>query len=271
MLEHLRELVRYRELVQSLTWRDLKVRYRNSILGFFWAWGNPILMTLVFTTVFKILLNTEVRRFPLFIMIGWLVWSFTTSSISDGIISIVGNANLVKKIYFPREVLPTAAVLANAANFLFALPLLFILIAFYGVKIGPPLVLYFPIIFASQVALVLGIAFFLSAVNVYYRDTAVITNVILTAWFFLTPIFYPVQFLTGNWNGIDLARLMYIVNPMASIIESYRNILYGSVAGAQPGTPEFGFLLRTLVTALAVLVVGYLIFNRLSRRFGEEL
>src|SRR5919205_703430 len=102
MLEHFEEILRYRELVRNLILRDLKVRYRNSILGFFWAWGNPILMTLVFTTVFTILQKSTVPNFPLFILIGWLVWGFTTSGINDGVASVVGNSNLVKKIYFPR-------------------------------------------------------------------------------------------------------------------------------------------------------------------------
>ncbi len=271
MLEHLRQLVRYRELIRNLTLRDLKVRYRNSIFGFLWAWGNPILMTLVFTVVFTILNRSAVTRFPLFIMVGWLVWTFTTSAINDGIGSVVSNSNLVKKIYFPREVLPASAVLANGANFLLALPLLGILILVYGVSVGPQLLLYLPVIFLSQLAFVMGLSFILSAINVYYRDTHVIIGVALTAWFFLTPVFYPVKFLTGNWNGIDLARLMYIVNPMASIIESYRNIFYGSVEGGPPGAPDFDFLLRTFLTSLLTLVVGYYLFIRLSRRFGEEL
>jgi ABC-type polysaccharide/polyol phosphate export permease len=272
MLDRLRLVIRYRELLRNLTLRDLKVRYRNSFLGFLWAWGNPILMTGVFFIVFKILLNQPIERFPLFILIGWLVWGFTTSSITDGIGSIVHNSNLVKKVWFPREVLPASAVLANAANFIFALPLLAFLIIFYHVEVEPQLLIYFPIIFVSQVALVMGLAFILSALNVFYRDTSVITTVLLTAWFFLTPVFYPVTFLANRvWNGIDLGRLMYIVNPMASIIESYRNILYGSIDGAPPGTPDFGFLLRTLVTALAILLLGYMVFLRFSNRLGEEL
>lgn len=271
MLDHLKQVANYRELVRNLTLRDLKVRYRNSIFGFFWAWGNPILMTIVFTTVFKILLNSPVNHFPLFILIGWLVWTFTISSVTDGINSVVGNSNLVKKIWFPREVLPASAVFANAANFLLALPLVLILIIFYRIQLEPAVLVYFPIIFASQVALVMGIAFFLSGANVYYRDTAVITAVLVTAWFFLTPVIYPVKFLTGTWNGIDLGRVLYIVNPMASIIESYRNILYGSIEGGPPASPDMGFLLRTLATTLVILVLGYLFFNRVSHRFGEEL
>lgn len=271
MFAHLKQVFRYRELVSNLVIRDLKVRYRNSLLGFFWAWGNPILMTAIFMIVFTVLQKTMIVNFALFILIGWLVWSFTTSSVTDGINSIVGNANLVKKIYFPREVLPASAILANATNFLLALPLVFVLMFVLQIHLNWPLLLYFPIILMGQVALVLGLVFFLSALNVYYRDTSVITNVLLTAWFFLTPVFYPVQYVTDKWNGIDVRRLWYILNPMASIIESYRNIFYGSVAGGPPSAPNFEFLSRTLITSLAVLLGGYLVFLRLSRRFGEEL
>lgn len=271
MLEQLREVIRYRELVRNLTVRDLKVRYRNSVLGLFWAWGNPILMTAVFTTVFTVLQKSSVTRFPLFILIGWLVWAFTTSALNDGIGSVVSNSNLVKKIYFPRAVLPASAVLANAANFLLTLPLLASLILYYHVQVALPLLAYFPVIFLSQVTLVLGLAFLLSAVNVFYRDTSVIMGVALTAWFFLTPVFYPVEHVTGTWNGINLQRLWYILNPMASIVESYRNIFYGSVEGGPPGPPDSEFLLRTLLTAIGILVVGYLFFARVSHRFGEEL
>ena len=271
VLNHLRQVIRYRELVRNLVMRDLKVRYRNSILGFFWAWGNPILMTAVFTFVIRIGQNARIENFPVFILIGWLVWSFTTSAISDGIASVVSNANLVKKIWFPREVLPATAVLANAGNFILALPLLLIFIFWFHVEIHPELYLYFPIIFVSQLMFVMGIAFIVSTINVFYRDMGVIIGVLLTAWFFLTPVFYPVSFLVGNWNGIDVARLMYIINPMASIIEAYRNIFYGSIEGGPPGSPDLAFLLRTLATALGVLLVGYMFFLRFSRRFGEEL
>lgn len=271
MIAQLGQVVRYRELVRNLTVRDLKVRYRNSLLGFFWAWGNPVLMTAVFSIVFSVLQKTVILHFPLFIMVGWLVWSFTTGSITEGIASVVGNTNLIKKIYFPREVLPTSAIFANAVNFMLALPLVYILMLIYKVNVDLPLLIYFPVIFACQVMVVLGIAFFLSGLNVFYRDTNVITGVLLTAWFFLTPVFYPVSFVTGTWNGIDVGRLWYILNPMASIIESYRSIFYGSTSGGPPGAPDFLFLLHTVVICFAVLVAGYIAFLRFSRKFGEEL
>lgn len=266
MISNLQFAFRYRELVRNLTLRDLKVRYRNSLLGILWAWGNPIMMTIVFTLVFQVVAPNSIRNYPLYIMIGWLAWGFTTSSLNDGIGSIVHNSSLVKKIWFPRIVLPTAAVFANALNFLLALPLVVGLILYYRIEIQPQLLLYFPVIFLAQLALVMGISFFLSAANVYYRDTSVITAVFLTAWFFLTPVFYSVPQLTE-----ENSRWVYYLNPMASIIEAYRNIFYGATNGAPPGPPNLLFLGRTLVTAFVILILGYLFFIRASRKFGEEL
>jgi lipopolysaccharide transport system permease protein len=271
MIQRLRELYAYRELIYNLVVRNLKVRYRNSLLGFVWAWGNPLLMTLVFTTVFKVLLQSQIHKFPLFILTAYLVWSFATSAITDGVGSVVQNSSLVKKIYFPREILPMSVVLSGAANFLLALPLVFILMLIYQVPLLPGLLVYVPVVFVSQIALLLGIVLVLSALNVFFRDTQVISNVLLTAWFFLTPVFYPTTALPANWNGIDLHRWMYILNPLASIIESYRNVLYGSVDGGPPGPPDIAFLARTLATSLLVMVVGYVIFARYSRQFAEEL
>jgi lipopolysaccharide transport system permease protein len=236
------------------------------VLGFLWAWGNPVMMTVVFTLVFQVVAPSSIQNYPLFIMIGWLVWGFTSSGITDGISSIVHNSSLVKKVWFPRIVLPTSSVFSNALNFLLALPLVAFLILYYRVPIEPLLLLYFPIIFLAQLALILGISFFLSAANVYYRDTGVIAAVLLTAWFFLTPVFYSVPQLTES-NG----RWVYYLNPMASIIEAYRNILYGSTNGAPPGPPDLAFLGRTLITAFVILIAGYIFFVRASRKFGEEL
>lgn len=265
MFANLAIAYRYRELVRNLTARDLKIRYRNSFFGFLWTWGNPIMMTLVFTVVFQVVAPNSIYDYPLFIMIGWLTWGFTQASVTDGSLSILANSNLVKKVWFPRETLPASSVFANAVNFLLALPLVFVLMILFRIPADPLLFMYFPVIFASQLALVLGLAFFLSAANVYYRDTGVITNVVMTAWFFLTPVFYSVNQLTAN------ARLVYYLNPMASIIEAYRNIFYGSTDGAPPGPPDLAFLLRTLATSLVILLLGYLFFMRASRRFGEEL
>lgn len=275
MLARLRELFSYRELVESLVMRDLKVRYKGSILGFLWSLLNPLLLMMVFTVVFTIMLpNTAIQKFPVFVLCALLPWTFFTTSVSSSIHSITGNGHLVKKVYFPREILPISTVLSNLANFLLSLPVLFLLIALFRIPVNGWL-LCLPLIIVVQLAFTMGIALILATSNVYYRDTSIIMEVVIQAWFFLTPVFYPVEILP-EWRvlwGISLPvrRLVYILNPMASIIASYRSILYGFIDGSPPAPPAWDFFSRTIVTAAGFLVVGYLIFTRCSRNFAEEV
>ncbi len=275
MTARLAELISYRDLIVNLVVRDLKVRYKSSVLGFIWSLLNPLLMMLVFTVVFTVLFpSNRIAHFPIFLLSGLLPWNFFSTAVTGSIGSIVGNAHLIKKVYFPREVLPISLVLANAVNFLLALVVLFAMLFVFGIGITP-WILLLPAIMLLQIALTVGLAFILSTINVFYRDTMVIMEVVMQAWFFLTPVFYPIEYLplSGTLLGLNLPirRLAYIVNPMASIIASYRSVLYGSIDGSRPGPPGLDFFLRTAITALLVLVVGYLIFVRSAKVFGEEV
>ncbi len=259
MLGRISEVIRYRELIRNLVARDLKVRYRNSVLGFLWCLGNPLLMMTVFTVVFTILMPNGIEKYPVFILCALLPWNFFSSAVMDSVHSIVGNAHLIKKVYFPREVLPISVVLSNLVNFLLALIVLFAMLLIFRVRLTP-WALLLPAIIFIQVLFTLGLAFILSTLNVFYRDTGIIMEAVMLAWFFLTPIFYRIEDLVPQY-----ARLMYWVNPMASLISSYRIILYHGAP------PAFDFLLRTLITALAFLISGYLFFAHYSRVFGEEV
>jgi ABC-type polysaccharide/polyol phosphate export permease len=275
LAERIGELYRYRELVRNLVVRDLKVRYKNSALGFLWCLVNPLLMMLVFTVVFQIMLpNRQLQAFPIFVLCALLPWNWFATSLNEAIPSIVNNAHLIKKVYFPREVLPLSVVLANGVNFLLALLVLFAMIFIYGVHLSA-WVLLLPAIIVVQLLFTLGVAFILSTINVFYRDTGVIMEVVLLAWFFLTPIFYPIDLLSEYREILGVAvpvqRLVYILNPMASLISAYRDILWGSLEGGPPGAPGLDFLSRTVATALGILVIGYLFFARYSRTFGEEV
>jgi len=269
ILHHLRELWRYRELIRNLVVRDLKVRYKSSILGIAWSWLNPLLMMIVYTIFFTIFMRrTDIPHYPILLLCGLLPWNFFNDSVMQGTGSIVGNAHLIKKVYFPREVLPISIVLSNLINFLIALPLFFVL-AFIS---GAPLTrwaLLLPITIAIQVALTIGVALILATLNVFYRDTQHILGVIMLAWFFLTPVFYPIDNVPQQAHvlGISFDAQLWLrrLNPMASIIASYRDLLY---RGAPTG---LDFLLRTAATALLVLVVGYLVFLRYRSQFGEEI
>jgi len=275
MVARLAELYRYRDLIINLVVRDLKVRYKSSVLGFVWSLLNPLLMMLVFTVVFTLLMpNRNIVHFPVFLLSGILPWNFFSTAVMGSITSIVGNAPLIKKVYFPREILPISTVLSNAVNFVLALLVLFAML--FIARIGITLwIIWLPAIILVQIIFSLGLSFILSTLNVFYRDTAVIMEVVIQAWFFLTPVFYPIDLipLQGKLLGIMLPirRLAYILNPMASIIASYRTVLYGSINGAPPGPPGFDFLSRTAVSSILVLVVGYLIFAHYSGDFGEEV
>ena len=269
MIRRVAELYHYRELTRNLVIRDLKVRYKNSVLGMLWSLLNPLLMTLVFTVVFTLMLpsGAEIPNYPVFFMCGFLPWSFFAASVTGATGSIVNNANLIKKVYFPREILPLADVLSNLINFLLALVVLFAMLFVFRMGLTPA-VLMLPLIILAQVMFIAGMALFLSTANVFFRDTQHILEVLLLAWFFLTPIFYPITILPVSAEILGFTVNIQLwarrLNPMASLIASYRDILYrGELTGLD-------FFLRTLVTCLIVLVVGYLVFCRFSSVFGEE-
>lgn len=263
------ELWVYRELIRNLVARDLKVRYKNSVLGIAWSMLNPLLMMLVFTIVFNYLAgSSDLPAYPVFILCGVLPWNFFAHSVAGATTSIVANSHLINKIYFPREILPISTVLSNLVNYLLALPVYFALALALGRSFNG-WVLLLPAIIVIQVCFTIGVSLILATVNVFYRDTQIVLEVVLLAWFFLTPIFYPITRVPEIRQILGMQVQLRVwfrrLNPMASIVATYRDILYW---GSRPG---IDFFLRTTVTALIFLVVGYLIFKRFSPVFGEEI
>jgi lipopolysaccharide transport system permease protein len=263
------ELWQYRELLLNLTVRDLKVRYKNSVLGVAWSLLNPILMMLVFTLVYTVMLGQSDRRdYAAFVLCGLLPWNFFSGSLMGGVGSVVNNGYLIKKIYFPRAVLPISIMLSNLVNFLVALPVYFVLAWLLGVRFTP-YVVFLPVVVLVEMAFILGMSLLLSALNVFYRDVQQIMEVVILAWFFLTPVIWDVSLLPATRVVLGVAvpvqRLTYIFNPMASIVAAYRDILYyGRPIG-------WDFFLRTAITVVVVLLFGFFIFNRLKGRFAEEV
>jgi lipopolysaccharide transport system permease protein len=266
----LREMWAYRELIRNLVVRDVKVRYKNSVLGIFWTLLNPLLMTLVFTVVFTVMTKDrqDVSNFPVFVLCALLPWNFFSASVIATTSSIVSNGNLINKVYFPREILPLSTVLAELVNFCLALVVLFVMIFGFGIGLTPWLVLL-PLVILIQVVFTLGIGFILATLNVFYRDTQHIMSVVMLAWFFVTPIIYPVSILPHNYQlgglTIDVWRWTHILNPMTSLVATYRVILYDGAP------PAYDFLLRTAVTAFVFFLLGVYVFRRYSRRFAEEV
>ncbi len=270
MIRGFLELWRYRDLLWLLTLRDLKVRYRNSVLGVAWSWMNPLLMMTVFTVVFTVMNRgpASLPHFHAFVLVGILAWNAFAIAVQGAAESVTANGPLVRKVYFPREVLPLSVVLSNMLNFLISLPIYFAIAWLSGIRPTPWLLLL-PLTMLAHLMFTAGVAFVVSALNVFYRDTAHILQVLLLAWFFLTPIFYPISVLPRNASFLGISIDVWLwtrrLNPMASIIASYHDLLYYGTYTA----PEF--LLRTLATAGLMLVMGYALFHRLSLRFAEEV
>ena len=258
--DDLREVWHYRGLLRMLVERDLKTRYRNSVLGVAWSFLQPLGMMLVFS-VMATLINVSPRpNNHVFVLAGLLAWNFFSASVVGGTGSIVANSALVKKVYFPRLILPISVVISSLVNYLLALPVYLVVALASGQPLHGTLLLL-PIVILIQVVFSVGISFMLATVNVFYRDTQFILDLAMLALFFLTPIWYSLDDTKAATYAVWLRRL----NPMASFVNIYQDLMYwGNVTIAI-------FWIRTSLTAIIILILGYIIFTRYSPRFGEEV
>lgn len=258
MVNRLKEIHKFKNLVYNLVSRDLKVKYKGSILGFLWSLLNPLIMLIVYTIAFKYIIKIRVENFPVFFLCGFLPWMFLSLSLSMAVSTIKDNANLVKKVYFPREILPLSIVLSNLIQFLLTFVILIPALLLFKVKLGFPL-LFLPLIIVFQLAFTLGLAFFVSALNVFFSDVRHLLEIFLQIWFWLTPIIYPVSFVPERFQTI------YRLNPAVLFVESYRNsLLYNHLLSF----PEVAIL---FFISLVFLIFGHLVFNSYNRRFAEEI
>lgn len=282
MAGQLRELWEYRDLLRNLVVRDLKVRYKHSVLGILWSLLNPLLMMVVFTFVFTVMQPNEgIPHFAIFMLSGLLPWNLFSGSVMGTASQIIGNGHLIKKVYFPREVLPFSMVFSNFVNFLISLIPLAVLLVVTDIGFTPHL-LWLPVIILIQMILALGLGLIFSTLAVFFRDIIMVLDVALLAGFFLTPLFYPMERVfpqaTVLGFNVPLAQLMRWINPMASIVDAYRTVIYGVIdyqsgqaAYFGPSAPDLAYLLRTGVTAVLIFLVGWWLFRRVSPRFGEEV
>lgn len=259
MIAKLKEIYNYREMIRSLVKKELRGRYKGSILGFFWTFLNPFLQLIVYTMVFSVILRSDIDKYYLFLFVGLIPWIFFASSITAGSSSILANQNMVKKIYFPREVIPISVVTTNFFNMLYTFVVVFAVVIFSGVQIEPFSLLYLPIIMIVEYILALGITFLVSAFTVYFRDLEYILGILVMAWQFLTPIMYEIKIVP------DSVRPIFNLNPMTPVIMAYRDILYYGK------TPLLFTLLHALVLGILFLLLGTIIFNKLQKGFAEQL
>ncbi len=257
-LLQLRELYRYRSLISNLVVREVKARYRGSMLGFLWSFLNPLLLVSVYTLVFSVLLRFRMEKdYIPHLISGLLPWLWFSSSLLEASGSIIAGGNLIKKILFPAEVLPLVTVLSNCVNFILSLPILFLLVAFFrSIHLS---VLVLPVVVLIQLIFTIGLAFMVSALCVHYRDIQHLLGNILTLWFFLTPIIYPLEQIPERF------RFLVSVNPVAPLIIAYQDMFY------RGQLPNFSQLSIVAVMAIIMYTMGTAVFERYRGTFAEEV
>jgi lipopolysaccharide transport system permease protein len=261
MITQLQTLFRYRLLIQSLVGRELKARYRGSILGFFWSFVNPLLLLVTYTLVFTVILpgrhSPELEPYFLFFFCGILPWTWFSSSLLESAGVLIAGGNLIKKVLFPAEVLPVVTVVSNLVHFLLGLPILLAFLLIGGRLKASALLL--PIPLAIQFVLTLGLALFLSALTVHFRDLSNLLGHVLHLWFFASPVLYSLAEVPERMRAI--LRL----NPMAYVLGAYQQMLF-----AGDFRPGRGLLVAALVAVLA-FAAGAFVFERLRDTLAEEV
>ncbi|MDY7229514.1 ABC transporter permease [Hyalangium rubrum] len=257
MFRNFREIYQYRSLLLSLTQRELKARYRGSVLGFLWTFLNPTMQMIVYSLMFSVWMRQQIEDYTFFVFVGLLPWIWFSSSVGAGASAISDRRDLLTKVRFPAQILPATVVTTNLVNFLLSLPLLFIL----GTILGrPPTwhVVLFPVVLFVQLWVTLALAYLCSAINVTFRDLQQILNNLLTMWFFVTPIFFRAETIPEAFREV-----MVLANPMAVMVTSYQAIFYDHKL------PAAGPLLLWMGIAAVLLWLAANLFERRREEFAE--
>jgi lipopolysaccharide transport system permease protein len=254
------DLWHYRELVYFLTWRDIKVRYKQTFLGASWAVIQPVMQMVVFTLIFSGLagLSSEGVPYPIFNFTALLPWGLFAKALTDAGRSLVANRNMITKVYFPRLVMPVSSVLAGVVDFAIAFVVLLGMMAWF--KVTPTAgSVYLPFFLVLALLTALGVSLWTSALNVIYRDVGYVLPFLTQLWFFITPIVYSSQEVSERW------RILYAMNPMVGVVDGFRWAVLGT------GNPPGFTLLISIVVMLVVLVTGIFYFRRMERTFADEI
>jgi lipopolysaccharide transport system permease protein len=254
-----KELYAYREMLRSLVHRDLRGRYKGSVLGFLWTFLNPLLQLAVYTILFSHIIRMGINDYYLFLFVALIPWMFFSSSIMGGSTSILSNQSMVTKIYFPREVLPISVVTGAFVNMLYCFIVVLAVVLVFSDRVNFVAWFYLPVIAIIEYILALGFALIAAAVTVYIRDLEHILGIVTMAWQFLTPVMYGIDMVPDEYLFI------FNLNPMSPIIVAYRDILYyGRI-------PHMETLISALVFGILFAILGFIVFGRLKRNFAEEL
>ena len=258
-MKTLTEIYKYRQMIFSLVRKELRGRYKGSVLGFLWTFINPLMQLIIYTVVFSVIMKSSIDNFYLFLFVGLIPWIFFATSLTGGAGCILSQKDMVNKIYFPREVLPIAYVTSSFVNMLYTFIVFFAVLFLSGYGVNGQALIFLPIVMLTEYVFALAIGLLASGVTVYFRDMEHLLGILSMAWMYLSPIFFPMELIP------DTVRSIYLANPMTPIIEAYHAILY------YKHMPQGNGLYITLGISLFLLLISFYLFGKLKRRFSEEM
>ena len=257
-MEAIKNIYKYRELLKTNVKKEIRGKYKNSIVGVLWSFLNTVLQIIVYAVVFQVILKNPKEHYVVFLCAGLIPWNFFSTSLSRGAFTFIENGNIIKKVYFPREIMPISIVTSEAINFMIST------IIILGFAIGEGLgvsyyIVFYPIILIIQYIFTLGVTFIVSSISVYIRDLQHLIGVALQLLFYATPIVFASEAIPNS------LRWIININPMAYIINAYRDIFYNQTM------PDFTMLTLILIFSITLCIIGYMIFHKLQKGFAEEL
>lgn len=254
----MKDIYKYREFLKTSVIKEFRGKYKKSFLGVLWSFINPLLQLLIYTLVFSTIMRADIDHFTVFLVVALIPWNFFNTTIVSAASCIVNNSSILKKIYFPREILPISIVTSNLINFLISSIIVIIALIISGIGLSW-YIIFVPFIIIIQYIFSLALSLFISAITVYIRDLEYFINVLMMLWFYLCPIVYSAELIPKQYEKI------FNLNPMLHLINSYRDVLY------YQSLPRIKSLLILFVISSLLLILGYKAFKNLEKRFVEEL
>lgn len=258
MIGVFRNLYKYRELLKTNVKKEIRGKYKNSFLGVLWSFLNPLLQIVVYAVVFQVILKNPQENYAIFLCCGLIPWTFFSATVTRSAFTMIENGNIIKKVYFPREILPISIVTSEAVNFMISTIIILGFVIFGGIGISKYIIFY-PLVLLAQYLLLIGISLIISSISVYVRDLQHLIGVAMQLLFYATPIVYASETIPDNFKWI-----LYL-NPMTYIINGYRDIFYN-----QKMIDVIPTLLLIIISIILCLI-GYIIFNKLQKGFAEQL
>ena len=255
-MNSLLQIYRHRALAEILVGRELKARYRGTVLGFLWSFANPLIMMSIYVLVFSVYMRIDVPNYPAFVICSLLPWTAFSAGVLEGMNSIISNGAIIKKVHLPTEVFPFVAVTSNGVHFLFSIPVLLLIMLVSGMSLTPSM-LMFPVLLALQFLFTFGLALFLSSLAVQFRDLVHIVPNLMLVWFYLTPVFYGLEMVPERF------RPLAYLNPMTWLIQGYRDIFF------HHHMPHAGWTAAFLAVSLFLVSTGMWLFHRRSDLYPE--